>query len=112
MPTELVLLTAAAPTDADIISAAAHVDPSAAYLDWAHGTVRQVLDTTGQPLIQVFASRLVHDTRHAAAIAAVPPGWHGCWTDLTVPRHSDPGPGLAIAAALARTTDGTLAARS
>lgn len=119
MPVELVLLSRTAPTEHDLLAAALSVVPDASYLDWADGTVRQVVDPRGQSLLQVYSSRPVADPHEAATMIAVPAGGpaghptdgYRYWTDITVARHGDPATGQAIATAVAQSTGGMVARR-
>ncbi len=111
MPAELVLLSTTAPTDDDLLGAALTVVPDAAYLDWADGTVRQLLDTEQRTLVQVYRSRPVTDPDRATTMVTVPADGYRYWTDINIPGRGSPEPGEAIAAALARTTGGTIARR-
>ncbi|MCL2849424.1 MAG: hypothetical protein FWE61_05195 [Micrococcales bacterium] len=115
MPLELVLLSGTAPTECDIITAAAAVAPDAAYLDWGDGTIRQVLGAAGDPLVQVFRSRPVADPTVAAWAVTNPEVLDqttiSVWTDVTVARYAGSAVGRAIAQALADSIDGTIAER-
>jgi hypothetical protein len=111
MPVELVLLSDVPPTATSVVAAAADAHPNGSYLDYHDGLVRQLVDGSGNALLQVYPSHAVEDPTNAAVALVDPPATFGLWTDLTVP-FDNQAAGRAVADNLAALVGGVIKERA